>query len=111
MMFKDETEKQMYYRIAKDIAVEINFQLGEIEELDGFFAVDVTFVSVDTERRALQVETEFVNTDNGKRYAWTEELSHYKGTCDFLPKVLYCWLKYFADDFSEHGVMFDGGAL
>lgn len=105
MMFKDEKEQNFFNYIANVIAEKIRKQLDEIEEQDG--EVDFTQITLNAEKRCIDVNTDFIDADDGKRYLVHDDIIMYKGRLDFLPKIFYAWLDCYADEF-EHGVNFSG---
>lgn len=107
MMFIDEKDKRRAYLTAKEIAEILDIQLEEIEELDGHFTVDVSYISLDEKARRIDVETEYLNEDDGKRYSLKETVNAHAGTYKFFAKVFYMWLMTFACTY-EHGVEFSG---
>ena len=108
-MFKDENEKNFFYYIAKEIAEIIAIQLDKIDEFDGanHFDIDFSQITLNSERNCIEIETEYIETDDGTRYGLHDELNMYKSNPDFFPKIFYMWLDCFADDF-KHGVNFSG---
>jgi hypothetical protein len=106
-IFKDRQDLDSAYYNAKAIAQEIYYQIGEIEELKGYHEVDCTYITLNSSKRRIEIRTEFINEDNGKRYSWDEYLGIYEPTYDFLPKIIHQWFVCFAKDF-QHGVYFAG---
>lgn len=105
MMFKDDKEANFFNYVAKAVANAITRQIDEIEEQDG--DVDFTQITLNVSNRCIDVNTDFIDADDGGRYTVHGEVRMFKAKTDFLPKVFYAWLECFADDF-EHGVNFSG---
>lgn len=104
-MFKDKSEEDYYYFVAKAIAEEIAIQLDEIEASEVGSSVDLTTVNVNPSESVIEVETTFIGSDS-KRYSKLSKIPESKPTLDFLPKVIYQWYKFFNEDFKEHGIVF-----
>ena len=101
-MFKDDKEMDYYYTTTKAIFEEINYQISDLNDL----GLLMTEVSIDSDLRCLQIETEYLNIDDGERHSLINQVYRYRGTYDFLPKILYVWLKEFARGFN-HDVLFN----
>lgn len=104
-MFKDKSEEDYFYFVAKAVAEEIAIQLDEIEDSEGVNTVDLTTVNVNPSESVIEVETTYLGNDS-KRFSKLSKISESKPTLDFLPKVIYFWYKCFNEDFKEHGIVF-----
>lgn len=109
MMFETTADKRRAYNVANEIAQLIEMQLDEIEKLDGVNTVDVSYISLDEKKRCIEIDTEYVNADDGKRYSLHETVNAHAGTHRFFAQVFYLWLLTFANWF-EHGIEFNGNA-
>ena len=104
-MFNDINEQSYYEHVARDIAIVINDHVDEIEDSQELL-LDCTVIYTDTVNKCIIVETDYIDGDDGERYRMHGTVNAYKRTVDFLPKILYVWLKYQSDLF-EHSVLID----
>lgn len=107
-IFKDMNDCRYYYYLTKAIAEDIEYHIDEIESLKGDFMIDVTFITVNIERRCIEISTQFINMDNHKRYSWDTTIKKYNGMKDFLPKIVYEWFNENWQTAFDHGIYFNG---